>query len=90
MTGSNRRPSRCKRGVCRLNGAFPFDARADSQERGANMTHYADQLRTTPQQQLPKRKANPRFQSLSCKPGAVWGQSGEMVSQIVQTAEASL
>ncbi len=37
------------------------------------------------EQQLPKRKANPRFQSLSCKPGAVWGQSGQGVGDRLQT-----
>ncbi len=37
------------------------------------------------EQQLPKRKANPRYQSLSCKPGAVWGQSGQGVGVGVQT-----
>jgi hypothetical protein len=36
-------------------------------------------------QQLPKRKASPRSQSLSCKPGAVSGQSGQWVGDGVQT-----
>jgi hypothetical protein len=42
------------------------------------------------ERQLPKRKANLRYQSLSCKPGAVWGQSPQRVGAGVQTGEVGL